>query len=192
VYNIFQLYQPKDNTQYYIFLRSEKHINKILEDLLVNHRDYFPNLTLGLGIDFLGNRMLNFMNKGYTVEDILETLRIMREHNILAAISTIIRWPNLTEEDLKEVEQYVQHKEIQNCKSTFCINNLITKPNTPLANDPRFKGNPMLMGPFFMSWFPNLDKKTEDISNKIRDLIIQNAPITIDRSLRHINQPYSY
>jgi hypothetical protein len=187
---IFNL--PKENFQYTIFLRSEPIINKTLEKILKTRRDEFPNVVFFLGIDFLGNRMLNYMNKGYTVDDIMETLRIIREYNLKATISSIVRWPIFTEEDVQEVEKYVLYEEIQKCISTWCINDLIVKPGTLLEKDKKFQGQPMLMGPLFMSWYPRLTKKQQQLNTRIKEAMIQNISGIIHRQDRFINQPYSY
>jgi radical SAM superfamily enzyme YgiQ (UPF0313 family) len=179
---------PKDNFQYYIFLRTDKVINKTLKNILKNNSNYFSNITFVMGVDFLGNRLLKYMNKGYTMNDVIETIEILNNYNIKSSISMISRWPNILEEDLKEVEYYVNNKEIQNSKAPWVINDLVSKTNTPFLD---FVGENIFIGPFLIAKYPYLTKEQEQINNRIEELIKINIEFVYQRNEKN-HRPFLF
>jgi hypothetical protein len=181
-------YLPKDNFQYYIFLRTDKQINKTLRSILINNKNYFSNITFVIGVDALSNRLLQYLQKGYTVKDVLETLEILNNYNIKSSISMISRFPNIIKEDLKEVEYYINHKVIQKSKAPWVINDLVSKTNTPLLD---FNGEDIFIGPFLIGKYPYLTNEQEQINNRIEELIKTNVEFVYQRNEKN-HRPFLF
>lgn len=179
---------PTNNFQYYLFLRADKIINKCLLEILKEDSNYFSNITFSIGIDFLGNRLLDFMQKKNTCDDIIETLRILNDYNIKSTISVITRWPNIIEEDYNEVKKYIQNHIVKQSKAPWVLNDLISKPNTPLLD---FDGEEIYIGPFLVGKYPNLTKKSEEINKKIEILIKDNIQFVYERTEKN-HRPFLF
>jgi radical SAM superfamily enzyme YgiQ (UPF0313 family) len=74
--------------------------------------------TIHLGVDFPSERMLNFVKKGITYPDIIETIELLNSNNITIQVNIIIGWENLEREDLSHLEQFIN---FLNTKTNFRI-----------------------------------------------------------------------
>jgi radical SAM superfamily enzyme len=74
---------------------------KKFKDVLVEILN--PNrISFQIGIEFLSNRMLEYMNKGLTVDDYVGTITLLQELNFSINLNIILGWNNLTFNDVKE------------------------------------------------------------------------------------------
>jgi hypothetical protein len=185
---LFELPHGDKNT-YFILLRPDKHLNKKFKQLGYI-KDKLPILSVNIGIDFLGNRMLNYINKNHTVEDAIETLQFLNENNIKTVVTTLLRWPVLTNDDIKEVEKYIHHPIIK--KQDWIINDLTTKVKSKLGKDPLYIGEEYKFGPFLIGFIPCLTNEQQQQNQIIRNLFSDNIKNLVDRQDKHIKHPYQF
>jgi len=61
-----------------------------------------------IGIESGSNRMLNLINKGYTVDKIKEGVRILAKHDLYVTYSTIVGLPTETEEEFNQTLELME------------------------------------------------------------------------------------
>lgn len=188
---------PKNKLKYSMFLRTGKKENEILREILnlCKNGEGPPveNIRFQLGVEFPGNRMLKYMNKGTTTTNILETLNIIKEYKTRYHISFILGWPNLTNKDVDEVEQFV------NKAPRFPYNDdpfvyariwmLLLRPRTPVYN--MFEKNKdIFVGPFYVGNGVRLTKEQVIMNNKVRNLLLDLNYTTTDNYTKKIRKEY--
>jgi hypothetical protein len=57
-------------------------------------------INFSIAPEFLSQRMLDFMNKGTTIETITKIIKLYNKYDVEYEVNFIVGWPNLTEEDL--------------------------------------------------------------------------------------------
>jgi radical SAM superfamily enzyme len=62
--------------------------------------------------------MLNFIRKGITYSDIIETIELLNSNNITIQINIILGWENLEKEDLHILKQFI---DFLNTKTNYRI-----------------------------------------------------------------------
>jgi len=167
----------KKNLRYTLFLRSSKKENEILEEVLKkcsNGEGPHPNnITFQIGLEFPGNRMLNYMRKGTTTNDILNTMKIIKKYKSRIYMSLILGWPNLTEQDIKEVKQFIKDvpKYDKDTHRFMRIWRLFARVGTPLY-DMVEKEHPRMIGPFYSGSGVKISDKALTLNLRARNLLL--------------------
>jgi hypothetical protein len=182
---------------YLIFIRPDQIIGNILENILIEweKRGRQPNIRLMIGIDFLSNKMLQYIRKNHTIEDAIKVLKILEKYNVDTIISTIMGWPVLTEQDLINMNKYLQEEPVlRSTNFQWLMNELQAKVNSDIHNDPLYKGTKQYIGPFYIGFTPELTKEKEDLNEEARQLFRDNLikDLYVDRKGKSIRQPYNY
>lgn len=186
---------PK-NLKYSMFLRVGKSENKILKEVfeLCKNGDGPPvkNIRFQVGVEFPGNRMLQFMKKGTTTNTILEALNIVKEYNAKYYLSFMLGWPNLIKQDLYEVENFVKRapRFVENQKDPVILSRiwlLLMRVRTPLYNMFE-KGSDIKIGPFYIGNTPILSKEQIHLNNHVRDMILSLNYSTLDIYTKRIKK----
>jgi len=71
----------------------------LLEEVLSSVEDP-SKLSFLIGVESLSDRMLQHMNKGITVRNIIDTLNLLIKYNCIVYLSTIWGWNVLTKQDI--------------------------------------------------------------------------------------------
>ena len=139
----------RDDLEYRTFMRSAKAENQALRKVLDKVGSGFPKLTLGIGIEFPSDRMLQYMGKGIGKADILETLEICSRHRVRVNGNIILGWGNLVESDLQDLEAFFEAMPEQSMTSAQ-LRWLFAHPNTPIHD--QYQGDPVCFGPFYLGF----------------------------------------
>ncbi len=139
----------REDLEYRTFMRSAKAENQALQSVLEKAGADFPQLTLGIGIEFPSDRMLQYMGKGITREDILETLRICSRYKVKVNGNVILGWGNLLESDLRDLEAFFEAMPEQSMASAQ-LRWLFAHPNTVIHE--QYQGVPSYFGPFYLGF----------------------------------------
>lgn len=73
-------------------------------------KTFFPlikslhKINFSIAPEFLSQRMLDFMNKGTTIETVTDIIKLYNEYDVEYEVNFIVGWPNLTENDLVHMQ----------------------------------------------------------------------------------------
>lgn len=159
--------QPnQQGIEYLYFIRSD--ISGILKSVL-STMDRTNNQIFACGMDFPSNRMLKFINKGLTKEHYIKLAERLNQFDCTLLFTMILGWPNLVENDVKETEDFIKKLKEVNPNVVFKVNKLISKPEKMLN---KFKiGNKYKIGDFYCGFYPYLNKKQQDLNNRILEKV---------------------
>jgi hypothetical protein len=120
-------FENRDDIKYATYVRGDKYITDALRTTLPELKINPKNLGFNVGIEFPSNSMLEYMDKGVTVEEYLEFIKLACENDIRLHFNFILGWKNTTEEHLKDVEYFL------NSLYKISIPNTITANIYPLT-----------------------------------------------------------
>ena len=152
-----------NNLEYRTFIRSAKAENQALRQVLKDKSRGFPPLTLGIGIEYPSDRMLEFMGKGIGNEDILETLQICVEHGIKVNGNVILGWGNLVQEDLKDLERFFERMP-EGSMTTAQLRWLFAHPSTSIHE--QYQGEPIYLGPFYLGFSTEISPQQQKLNQE--------------------------
>ena len=159
----------RNDLEYRTFMRSAPAENQSLEKVLGQMTDGFPALTLGIGIEFPSDRMLTFMGKGITKDDILETLRICAQYNVKVNGNVILGWGNLVKEDIQDLERFFEDMPDQAMTSAQ-LRWLYAHPHTVIHD--RYQGEPVYLGPFYLGFSTDISPEQMALNREAVEMIL--------------------
>ncbi len=154
---------PPVNGGYRAFLRPCKHELEALRSL-----DSFPIKWFSMGLEYPTKRMWKYMNKGYKRSDVLDTIHFLAERQIHITPSIILGWDNLTENDVDELERFMNDLPMLN-NNTIAIHKLMVIPNTKLYKT--HSGPDIKYGPFVYGYYPTLNDKQIELNKQSKDIV---------------------
>jgi len=169
----------QDDLNYILFLRGNKQEVDALEELY-NTCDFdFSKLTIFIGVEFPSNRMLKWMNKGTTTDEIINFLNQTNKIKAKTITSYILGWNNLIEDDLREADQFIKSlpKTDLNYQKIF---KLSIVNDTEFYN--RFKDDlyEVKCGPFSMYHMLKINQQQYDLNKRAKNIIMSNGYKTKD------------
>jgi len=122
------------NIIYDFYLRCDDQEINSLDNTLSNFKGPLPRIKFRMGIEFPSDRMLTFMNKGITLDEIIRTVKMFEKYQkdnpIYLYYLMIIRWPNLIKDDLIDFNKFAES--IIQPAHTVSINPLFCAPGTEI------------------------------------------------------------
>jgi len=83
---------------------------RTLENRLTEFKGTLPNLKMRIGIEFPSNKMLKRIRKGFNVNDILNTLRVLNKfENTQSAGMFMFGWCDIDQSDIDEVLYFIDN-----------------------------------------------------------------------------------
>ena len=158
----------RHDMEYRLFMRPAKAENKALQEALQNHSGEFPHCVLGFGIEFPSNRMLRYIDKGGTTDEILGFLSLCKRNQIRVNANLILGWDNLIKEDIKEMEDFMERVP-ENSITTVQMRWLFAHPHTKVHE--MYKGKPITLGPFYEGFHVEISKKQKELNKEAADII---------------------
>jgi len=163
----------RNDLEYRTFMRSAKAENQALKKVLGQMKGDFPALTLGIGIEFPSDRMLQFMGKGITNADILETLRICAQYKVKVNGNVILGWGNLLEEDIRGLERFFKDMPDQSM-TTAQLRWLYAHPHTIIHD--QYQGKPTHLGPFYLGFSTEISPDQMTLNQEAVKIIQKYSP----------------
>ena len=157
-----------DNLEYQAFMRPAKAENEALKEAVRKCNGGFPNLMLGLGIEFPSNRMLHYIGKGIDKSEIIESLQICSSNGIQVNGNFILGWNNLTEADITELEEVMQRIP-ENSVTKMQIRWLFAHPYTKIHDVS--KGVPIKLGPFYVGFHNEIGGEQMKLNKQAENII---------------------
>ncbi len=154
--DVFSTLPNRPDLEYRTFMRCSRAENRALREVLEKRGSDFPQITLGIGIEFPSDRMLGWMNKGITAADILETLEICAEYGLHANGNIIFGWENLTEDDIREARRFFENMP-ENAMTTAQLRWLYAHPHLEIHE--QYRGEPIDLGPFYLGFRADISEE---------------------------------
>ena len=160
----------RDDLEYRIFMRPARAENEALKTVLAHWQGDFPKVMFGIGMEFPSNRMLKYACKGFSTEEMLETLEISVMHGIRINVNFILGWNNLRESDIQELENFLKAMP-EKCVTNIQIRWLLAHPHTKIHDT--YKGESIKMGPFYLGFRVDVDDEQMALNQEAADIIMK-------------------
>lgn len=105
--DIYTKLPNRSDVSYMTYMRADDRILKALQYAFDRTSAPTENFMFDLGIEVPSNRMLQWMKKGSTVESYLKLVEFLCKHKCRLHFNLMTDWPNLTEEDVKEIGSFL-------------------------------------------------------------------------------------
>lgn len=146
---------PRGNGfEYRTFMRAADAENRALQDAIADCEGHFPDMVLGFGVEYPTKRMLAHVDKGFGPDEIIQSMEICKEGGIQANGNAIVGWNNLTGQDVKELEVFMQRLPVGAFKN-MQLRWLLAHPRTAIHD--QYSGRPIRFGPFYEGFSVDLD-----------------------------------
>ena len=99
--------------------KTTRSLRKNISDFIYRNGNQATSFIVG--IEFLTDRMLKIINKGFTVREVGEFCSLVRSYDISIHPSFIVGWPQLIEKDIVELEKNIKLFPKGQNTSVFCL-----------------------------------------------------------------------
>jgi radical SAM superfamily enzyme YgiQ (UPF0313 family) len=113
----------EQNVNFDFYIRPDHQTTKALTKSLptILQQNKASSIYAHLGIEFLSNRILKIMKKGLIVNDIEESVLLLRSYNINMVPTIIVGWPELKKEDVINLEKKIKIFEKNQKCYIYCL-----------------------------------------------------------------------
>jgi hypothetical protein len=124
---LYSKFEDRNDVVYATYVRGDKYITKALIDTLPKLKVDPRYLAFNMGVEFPSDKMLKYMDKGATVSEYLEFIKVCCDNRIRLHFNFILGWKGTDYSDVKSVEYFL------NEISKFSTPNTITANVYPLS-----------------------------------------------------------
>lgn len=188
--NFLPLLPNMENLEFDFLVRCDKDVYSNLDNLFSSYKQR-PPIVVRLGIEFPSDRILKFLRKGFTVSDIFNMLDVLIKHDQKVSSTFILGLPNITPDDLKNLERFSMKYE--RVFSHITIYRLFCPVGTQIHEtfiDKKIA--PSCDGSFYKGYYPRLSSEAIKLNREAIPLLQNTAKSnTIDKKLkmaRYLNE----
>lgn len=105
--NWLPLIELEEGVRLRIYLRPDK-IMYLSSKLFFDNISFLDKIHFMIAPEFLSQRMLDFIDKGTKIEDIMNVFHILDRYNVSYEINFIVGFPNLIREDVDSLKKFVK------------------------------------------------------------------------------------
>lgn len=178
IYKAYSIAPKRDDVFYYSYVRPTKQTADIIKKSNVFGEQY----NFVCGIEYPGNRMLKWMNKGTTTEEQLYTIKTLTGLGCEVYLNFIVDWINITDEDLNEAEEFFnQLQKIENKNLSAKIYKFHIKVHSKMMEI--YKGNKKIVKNSLGDlehYLPILNEKELELNKKLRKLYCDFPWVSLD------------
>jgi radical SAM superfamily enzyme YgiQ (UPF0313 family) len=169
---VFPHLKYSDDLEYDFMIRCDRDVYTALKDNLNKFKGHIPNLKFRFGIEFPSDRMLQFMNKGTTVDGIIEALSVADNFDTVNFYTLyMLNWPNLIQEDIESLKDYITRVSKVDAVIVF---KTFFKINTPLYDMYKHQvRRHVYEGDFYRGYFVQLTEEQFEINAQAWELMKQ-------------------
>ena len=170
---LYPQFEDRDDVVYGAYIRGDKYIARALKETLPLMKVNPKHLAFNIGIEFPSDKMFNYMDKGLTIKENLECIKICCENDIRLHFNFILGWKTTDDSDVNSVEYFL------NEISKFSKPNTITANIYPLSlvedrkiikDYTKEEIEEVSTDYAILVGSPKLTKEQTDIDNRIREL----------------------
>lgn len=158
----------RDDIEYRVFMRPAKAENEALLEVLSHWGDDIPKIMFGIGMEFPSDRMLRYTCKGFSSEEMLETLKICVTHGIRINVNFILGWNNLLEKDIEELKNFMKRMP-EGSVANVQIRWLFAHPHTKIHDT--YEGKPIKLGPFYLGFHAEVNEEQMALNKHAGEII---------------------
>lgn len=138
--NMLPKLPTRQDVVYDFFIKASKEINPVARKVIGDcARGIGPSpqqFRWVIGIEWPSHRMLQYMRKGSTVDQLVELIEIAGQYGIPVGMPFIFGWKNLTPQDVKEAKEFIRRVETIPNLNTSCVGfSLEVHPSAPLYQE---------------------------------------------------------
>jgi radical SAM superfamily enzyme YgiQ (UPF0313 family) len=149
-------------------MRPAKAENEALLEVLSHWGDDIPKIMFGIGMEFPSDRMLRYTCKGFSSEEMLETLKICVTHGIRINVNFILGWNNLLEKDIEELKNFMKRMP-EGSVANVQIRWLFAHPHTKIHDT--YEGKPIKLGPFYLGFHAKVNEEQMALNKHAGEII---------------------
>ena len=167
------------NIRYDTLMRCDDFINDSLEKMFRTWKNR-PEFLWRLGVEFPTKRMLLRMNKKFTPESILRTVRLLTEEGFITTLNFMLGWPDLVEEDIDELDNFLST--LPRDIYSIAVHKVFAKNFTDVHEEWQNIGgwDKHYVGPFYKGYFPELSDKMMELNKRAGEILLNHFDETYD------------
>jgi len=119
---LYPQFEKRDDVRYATYVRGDKYITKALKETIPMLSIDPKYLGFDIGIEFPTDKMLQYMDKGTTVKEYLDFIKVAASSDIQLHFNLILGWKQTDYDDLKAFEYFLNQL------------SKVSKPNTITVN----------------------------------------------------------
>jgi len=119
---LYPQFEDRDDIVYGTYIRGDKESTIALKETLPKLSVNPKHLAFDLGIEYPSDKMLQYMNKGSTVKDYLDFIKISADNNIRLHFNFILGWKLTDYDDLDSMEYFLNQLSKISKPNTISIN----------------------------------------------------------------------
>jgi len=169
-----------DLIKYNLYIRSGKAENIALREIIKDSED--KSMIFVSGIEYPSDRVLKMINKGITVNEILDTIDIFKTSKHDLYLIMILFWDDLHESDIEAVAEFMNHVPVD---MRLGVTRIFVKPYTQLYGQYEV-GTEVNIGPFHLGYIPKISEEQMGMSRRVRE-IIRTHPNLLDYTKGNIS-----
>jgi radical SAM superfamily enzyme YgiQ (UPF0313 family) len=158
----------REDIEYRVFMRPARAENEALREVLGLWQGDLPKIMFGIGMEFPSDRMLKYACKGFSRQEMLETLEICVTHGIRINVNFILGWNNLLERDIEELKDFMKAMP-ENAITNVQIRWLLAHPHTEIHDT--YEGEPIKLGPFYLGFQSEVNEQQMALNIRAGDVI---------------------
>jgi hypothetical protein len=115
-------FEDRDDVRYATYVRGDKHITKALKETIPLLSVDPKYLGFDVGIEFPTDKMLQYMDKGTTVEEYLNFIKVAASNDIQLHFNLILGWKQTDYDDLKGFEYFLNELSKSSKPNSITVN----------------------------------------------------------------------
>lgn len=119
---LYPKFEKRDDVYYGTYIRGDRYVTKVLKEVLPKMKASTDHLGFDVGIEFPTDRMLTYMNKGTTVREYLEFIKLVASYGSMLHFNLIVGWKYTNWDDVKNVELFLNELSKITKANTITVN----------------------------------------------------------------------
>lgn len=152
-----------DDIEYRFFMRAARAETNALKQVIEKIGKKIPECTLGFGIEFPSDHMWQYLDKGTSMKEVIETLEFCTQTGFKVNANVILGWNNLVEKDLKDLEKFMDGFS-ERTVTTLQLRWLFAHPYTKIYETYDGVQNTIRLGPFNCGFNVMVDDRQKELN----------------------------
>jgi hypothetical protein len=152
-----------DDIEYRFFMRAAKAETNALKQVIEKIGRGHLDCTLGFGIEFPSDHMWEYLDKGTSMTEVIETLEFCTWAGFKVNANVILGWNNLIKDDLKDLEKFMDRFS-ERTVTTLQLRWLFAHPYTKIYETYDGVQNTIRLGPFNCGFNVSVNDRQKELN----------------------------